>query len=171
MGYLGNDVLSGRGAADTLRGSDGEDQLFGGSGKDTLEGEADADSLFGGSGDDEIWGGNGLDVLTGGDGADNFRFKSTDVGADLIKDFQTGADELHIDRLLIGNALPAGELPAARFSEHGPNAFMGQFILVDAGEYDSLRWDANGMLPEDGTLEIARLWGESGLQASDILIV
>jgi M6 family metalloprotease-like protein len=69
-GGLGNDLLTGDGAANRLEGGDGDDALTGGDGDDELTGEGGADSLEDGPGDDTSEGGNGDDRLVVGEGAD-----------------------------------------------------------------------------------------------------
>jgi Ca2+-binding RTX toxin-like protein len=69
-GNVGNDILVGGGANDTLLGFAGKDNLSGGEGNDQLDGGAAPDVLTGGNGADNIAGGHGLDIIDGGAGAD-----------------------------------------------------------------------------------------------------
>ncbi|MEO0360091.1 MAG: calcium-binding protein, partial [Pseudomonadota bacterium] len=112
-GDAGDDEARGQGGADRLFGQLGDDTLIGGLGEDTLKGAADddrlvgggaADRLFGGIGDDRLngsagedrlIGGAGDDFLTGGTGADRFIFR-TNVGDDVIADFENGVDLVRI---------------------------------------------------------------------------
>jgi Ca2+-binding RTX toxin-like protein len=79
LGLGGDDVLSGRGGADTggehelflgLFGGGGRDRLIGGSRGDTLVGGGGADALVGRGGADILVGRAGRDVLKGGGGGD-----------------------------------------------------------------------------------------------------
>ncbi|MEP2785103.1 MAG: M10 family metallopeptidase [Pseudoruegeria sp.] len=109
-GGAGDDLLKGRDGADQLLGGAGTDTLFGHRGRDVLRGNQNADILKGGRGEDRLIGGNGADELngqrgddriTGGSGADQFIF-SKGSGRDVITDFDTGADMLHLDAALLG---------------------------------------------------------------------
>ena len=122
FGYGGNDKLYGGVGDDRLFGGGGDDDLYGGIGNDRLVGGGDKDDLYGGAdkdvmhgytgddtfsggeGDDELYGGKGIDTLSGdggndtlegGDGTDIFSFGSREFGADIIKDFEDGAEKLN----------------------------------------------------------------------------
>jgi Ca2+-binding RTX toxin-like protein len=95
QGGDGNDVFSGRAAADHVSGGAGGDWLEGRGGDDVLGGDGGADTLLGGAGDDVLTGGTGDDTLTGGTGDDIFVFARGD-GVDRITDFAAGdLIELH----------------------------------------------------------------------------
>lgn len=103
-GQKGTDDLRGQAGADLLFGNSGDDILFGGTGRDTLvggygadllNGEADNDRLVGAAGDDTLSGGAGNDTLIGKAGADTFVF-NPGWDADVIVDFETGADTLDL---------------------------------------------------------------------------
>ena len=88
----GNDQVTTGDGADILRGNDGQDILNGGGGQD---------DLFGGAGSDRLRGGLGTDRVSGGAGADVFVFAtvaeaSFGAGHDLIRDFQSGVDRIHL---------------------------------------------------------------------------
>ena len=124
-GAQGNDRLGGGGGDDSLYGGDGndllnggqgDDLLKGGSGDDGLRGLTGDDTLFGGDGADSIAGGAGDDLVKGGAGNDIFRIDAAqreivfneetqdyepqwidfDGGTDTVKDFEVGADKIHI---------------------------------------------------------------------------
>jgi hypothetical protein len=80
------DKIAGSGFSDTLVADDSGVAIDGGAGHD---------DILGGSGDDWIEGGRGLDVLTGGTGNDHFVFNWGD-GPDLVTDFQSGVDKVHL---------------------------------------------------------------------------
>jgi serralysin len=72
-GGVGNDVIKGNIANNTLNGNSGNDSLLGGDGNDVLNGGSGNDQLFGEAGDDILDGGgdsNGLDTFAGGAGND-----------------------------------------------------------------------------------------------------
>jgi Ca2+-binding RTX toxin-like protein len=75
----GNDILIGRGQADTLHGGTGNDVLRGDAGRDVIFGDEGNDTIFAGDGDDQasgdpgndvVYGQNGNDSLVGGYGSD-----------------------------------------------------------------------------------------------------
>ncbi len=70
IGSVHDDILTGDGAANILRGNDGCDTLNGGAGDDTLHGNDGCDTLNGNDGNDRLFGNDGIDTLDGGDGAD-----------------------------------------------------------------------------------------------------
>ncbi len=95
FGGNGDDMLQGGDGDDRLHGGAGNDQLFGGDGDDTLTGGAGDDRLSGDGGNDRLEGGTDNDTLTGGEGNDDFFFRKGD-GADVITDFEDGADTIVI---------------------------------------------------------------------------
>ena len=62
------------------------------------------DLLIGGRTGDVLVGGAGNDTLTGGSGADVFVFAPTDLGADVVTDFQNGLDQLDVSAFNFGAA-------------------------------------------------------------------
>lgn len=70
VGMGGADLLYGGLGDDTLDGGYANDQLYGGDGNDSLMGGSSDDSLYGGAGSDDSDGGSGNDSLYGGDGDD-----------------------------------------------------------------------------------------------------
>ena len=101
-GTLNGDVLLGAGddvydgSAGTLNGS-----VLGGDGNDTL---------IGGAGSDRLVGGLGNDTLTGNGGANTFVFAPTDLGADVITDFQDGTDLLDVSAFVAAGAIDVNAL-------------------------------------------------------------
>ena len=89
------DKIVGSGHSDTLVADDSGIAIDGGAGNDDIWGGTGLDVLVGGTGDDWIEGGRGLDVLTGGTGNDHFVFNWGD-GPDLVTDFQSGIDKIHL---------------------------------------------------------------------------
>ncbi len=69
-GSFYDDVLSGNGSANRIKGLDGNDVISGGSGDDELIGDFGNDTLDGGRDNDTLDGGDGNDTLRGGDDDD-----------------------------------------------------------------------------------------------------
>jgi hypothetical protein len=86
-GGVGDDILFGNLGADIITGGDGNDNLFGGKDNDNLSGDL---------GNDILSGDFGIDTLTGGGGSDIFVLGIGGGGADVITDFQDGADLMQL---------------------------------------------------------------------------
>ncbi len=69
-----DDLLIGRGMADTIDADDGDNTIDGGVGDDSITSGDDSDSIDGGTGDDTIRSGDGHDRIDGGAGFDQARF-------------------------------------------------------------------------------------------------
>ena len=115
-GGTGNDDLYGQNGNDSLFGNEGSDYLSGGAGDDELRGATGNDLLRGGDGNDEIYGnqgrdtlegGAGDDILTGGSLTDRFVFYENH-GADVIVDFDTNLDRLHLGVDLVDGMTDVG---------------------------------------------------------------
>ncbi|CTQ34811.1 hypothetical protein [Jannaschia rubra] len=65
-----DDIILGRGGADTLLGGTGWDWIDGGAGNDLIRGGEGDDVLLGGAGNDTLYGDQGRDYIEGGAGAD-----------------------------------------------------------------------------------------------------
>ena len=111
FGGRGSDVLNGGVGTDRLVGNTGRDFLYGGSendrvvgggGNDELRGDKGDDVVIGNSGNDRINGGEDNDNLFGGADADTFVF-DRDSGADRIRDFGDGADQIDLRDYDIGS--------------------------------------------------------------------
>jgi Ca2+-binding RTX toxin-like protein len=85
--------------------------ILGNEGANTLEGNFGYDRLDGNGGNDTLDGGEQSDFLYGGAGSDIFRFSTAlDGSSDLLGDFQSGVDKIHLSRgqfLLAGGTLSA----------------------------------------------------------------
>ena len=105
FGDAGNDTLRGGDvAADTIFGGEGDDliravanQQLADHAPDRLLGDDGNDTIIGGNADDTIEGGAGDDNLAGFGGADQFVFRESAPGNDLITDFDVTQDLVVLD--------------------------------------------------------------------------
>src|SRR5205085_307061 len=113
----GNDTLDGSGWHTQMFGDAGNDLLISGGGDDTMVSGPGNDTLQGGRGTDTLIGGAGNDTLTGDLGsadapnaADHFIFQVTpgSANADVVTDFQSGSDQLHLDNRIMTALGPSG---------------------------------------------------------------
>ncbi|MBT6930688.1 MAG: chemotaxis protein CheB, partial [Candidatus Marinimicrobia bacterium] len=102
----------------------GDDVLYGGSGDDQLYGTAGENTLDGGTGKDTMYGGNGADtfILRAGDGGISVSL------ADMISDFEDGADVIGLD-----DGLQYSELTVIQGS--GSNVNDTLVSITSTGEY------------------------------------
>ena len=123
--YNSIEDLAGSRFDDDLRGDTGANRLFGREGADILNGREGNDYLNGGAHSDTLDGGAGNDVMRGGQHADTFVFRE---GNDLIEDFDTELDHLHLDPDLLGG----GAITAERAVEFA--SVIGGHTVFDFGE-------------------------------------
>ena len=141
----GDDMINGKGGADTLSGLAGDDLIKGNKGSDVIKGNGGDDTLQGGKGKDLLKGGKGddsldgqqqNDKLTGGVGADCFVF-STSLGSnnvDKVTDFGKGADLIYLDDAIFGALGGSGTLQSSHFTK-GSKADGGKGqVVYDKGE-------------------------------------
>ncbi|MEP4195820.1 MAG: calcium-binding protein [Aliishimia sp.] len=148
-GLDGDDVISGAGDNDVLRGNDGADILIGGDGDDELLGDAGSDLMQGNGGEDKLLGGSEADWLNGGEGDDELIANAGDdvvIGGDGADDIRGNND----DDLLVGGALFGSDLDPSDL-----------IILRDGGTIDGL---TPGEL-DDGDVDLL-----DGGNGDDILI-
>lgn len=141
-GGAGNDVIRGADGHDRIEGNAGNDMLIGGLGDDRLHGRDGNDVLDGGAGNDILDGGPGDDVMTGGAGADVFRFRVTeaDMGdVDVITDFQSGTDRLHIIDNQTTSAVTQAFIGTQAFHRQA-----GEIRYVDGTAGVTVQVDVNG---------------------------
>lgn len=112
---------------DILRGDNGTTQFFGQAGNDILRGGAGDDFLHGQNGNDLLAGGAHNDTLRGGQGADTFIFNH---GDDVIQDFASGVDRLH----LVTSQLGGGEQSIAQILDSSVIR-DGNVVLLFGGEH------------------------------------
>jgi len=147
------ETISLRGMGDIdATGNDAANQLIGNAGDNRLEGVDGNDTLAGGAGADTLVGGAGRDRLSGGLGADVFLFDTRGTLSDIVRDFESGVDQLAFLGASFGG-LPAGslagqttELGVARYIVSGngmttAEAGAWQFMIDGAGR---LFFDADG---------------------------
>jgi Ca2+-binding RTX toxin-like protein len=144
-------------------------------------GSAVANVITGSSGSDTLDGGAGNDTLTGGPGPffgtpnpDSFLFSVAPgaANADVITDFEGGADHIVLDASVHANAGASGSLNDGRF--YSAAGATGGHDADDRAVYDTstgnLYWDADGNGAGVAQL-IATLQGVPAITGSDITIV
>ena len=168
---LGSAQTRGTGNAlpNTITGSPGPNLLAGLTGNDTLQG---------GDGSDTLAGGLGKDSLTGGPGADDFLFNTAAgrQGADIVRDFIRGADQILLDNDIYTAFTGTGALTALRFASgpgmsRAPNADVRLAYDTTTG---ILYYDPDGLGGQASPSQIAQFLGTSGppsLTSADFLIV
>ena len=127
-----DDLLYGFNNADMMYGGDGNDTLFGQNGADTLYGQAGNDTLVGGAANDLFVFNTALDATT---------------NVDLIADFVSGADKIHLENTGAGlfNALSTGALAAGAFDIVGAgSAASATTRIVYDPATGALSYDADG---------------------------
>ncbi|MEH2070778.1 MAG: hypothetical protein V7K47_21895 [Nostoc sp.] len=126
-GGAGFDLLYGGNGQDRYDGGSSDDNLYGGNGNDTLLGSSGDDVLRGQGGNDVLQGDSGKDDLFGGSGNDTFvfdtgsQFAATDLGVDIINDFQRVAG--NTDKI---------ELSRDTFTVLGSSGFIFASVATDA---------------------------------------
>ena len=144
--------------------SDGVDNLIGATGNQTLSGRG---------GNDTFAGGVGVDTLWGGGGADAFVFREMGTGnADLISDFASGSDKVHLDDAAFavgatGN-FAAGD---ARFkaSSNGMATDADDRVVFNTSS-GQLYYDADGNGAGAAQL-IATVQSGASVAATDIVVI
>ncbi len=166
----GNDVLLGGTGNDTLKGAGGADRLQGEAGKDRLEGAAGADTLSGDAGNDTLIGGAGIDRLTGGAGKDVFVFDQAKAGGrDILTDFASRSDRIHLDSDVFDDLSYTGKLKAADFVAGTAAKDASDRLIYDQSS-GNLWYDSNGSA-KGGKVLIAELTDGTALVAGDIFLV
>lgn len=102
IGDIENVTLLGSARANVM-GNTLDNVVVGSTGNNVLLGMDGNDTIDGGIGTDVIGGGNGNDTLTGGLGKDRFHFDVVNFGADIITDFEDGADKLSFLKSIADN--------------------------------------------------------------------
>lgn len=97
-GGEGDDTIHGLGANDTINGAEGNDQIYGDAGNDVINGGGNDNEYYGGDGNDTyVFSGNGLDAgsnsISDTSGTDTLDFSGLSMGAGLVLDLNSGADQ------------------------------------------------------------------------------
>lgn len=166
LGAFNRDTLFGGAGNDTLRGGNGLDLLQGGIGNDQMIGGVGDDTLLGGGDDDLLEGALGVDVLTGGSGSDSFSFEATNVGADVITDFDVEDDLILVNGTAFG--LASGALPESAFVL-GTTATTASHRFLYNSNTGVLRFDSDGN-GSAAAVQLATLVGAPALTAANILV-
>jgi Ca2+-binding RTX toxin-like protein len=149
-----------------------------------ITGGAGADQLNGSAYNDTLDGGLGADILTGGSGSDNFVFSdgsaadSVGGGVDLITDFSSGTDCIHLDTSFFDASmfnLGTGVLNAGNFFAANDVSDVGlasqAYILYDTST-GALYYDATGGATAGDAVQFAQLGlgnGAPSLASTDIM--
>jgi Ca2+-binding RTX toxin-like protein len=179
----GDDSLDGGEGNDSLNGGNGNDSLDGGEGNDSLMGGEGNDSLMGGEGNDSLDGGNGNDTLMGGEGSDRFVYTSSTTfnpvifGVDVISDFVSGSDQIHLQRAIFPSLSSVGGTGFSVADEFAivttdAEAATSTADIVYNSVNGNLFYNSNGTAPGFGTGALfATLTGAPPLLATDFIIV
>jgi Ca2+-binding RTX toxin-like protein len=182
-GYGGNDSLYGGAGDDNLSAWEGNDTLSGGEGNDTLYAWEGNDTLSGGEGNDTLSGGEGNDTLSGGEGSDRFVYTSNTTfnpvhfGVDVISDFVSGTDQIHLQRAIFPSLSSVGGTGfsvADEFAivECDAQAATSTADIVYNSVNGNLFYNSNGSDPGFGTGTLfITLTGAPPLVATDFMIV
>jgi len=177
-GGANEDAIVGGGGNDTVNGNLGNDVIDGGLGNDSLRGGRGNDSIVGGEGNDVISGDLGVDNLTGGAGVDYFIFggnsaKFESASADVISDFQDGADRLHVGynpvAILTGSVQSSFTAAAAAAQQlFNGHAGDGEVAALAVGNDTFLFYSSTGNGTADSAIQIANL-APGAVTASDFI--
>lgn len=139
-GAGGNDLIDGDAGDDELWGSNGDDEIHGEAGDDILLGEDGNDTLDGGAGSDELHGWFGDDVMLGGNGRDLFR-QERYVDGDDVMDGGGGIDtvsygarrtETVVDLVAgTGGEVASGEADSYAFVENVDGSQVANTLIGD----------------------------------------
>jgi Ca2+-binding RTX toxin-like protein len=146
VGTLGDDLMTGGKAADTLRGMEGADTLYGKAGNDILDGGA------------------GADTMRGDDGRDTFVFgnDSMDQALDRILKFQHNKDKVDLSGIDADVGLVGDQafIRVNAFSHHA-----GEALITVVKKVTTIALDVNGDGIADHTIQV-----QGALTASDWLL-
>ena len=135
---------------------------IGGAGRDVLQGEDGADVLNGGA---------GADTMTGGTGADTFVFAQRDslgTAVDLITDFASGEDRIHL-HLIDADTLTLGDQAFAFIDGAAFGHVAGELRLEVTATLAQLMGDTNGDGAADFVLNFDLMTGTAPVLADLIL--
>ena len=185
IGLRGDDTLIGGAGNDSFEGEGvrfdvpvesigtGNDSISGGAGNDTLSGNDGNDTLDGGLGNDRLGSGHLSDGGTQGNDTFMFTVAPGAANADVITDFNFGADRIVLDGSVHASSGPSGAFAAGdvRFWASGTGtAHDADDRVIYNTSNGQLWYDADGNGGGAAQL-IATLEGAPGLTATDITIV
>lgn len=149
-GGSGNDSISTGNGVNFATGGGGNDTLTGGTGIDELDGGAGIDSITGAEGADSITGGSGVDTIVFTDGTDDAAYTG---GADVLTDFTSGTDLLHLDLSAFSLNDAAAALAAGSYYEGAAGALTAgtayMVIVLTGASY------ANAAAAEDAVVAVS----------------
>ena len=136
-----------------------------------LSGLTGNDTLIGGGGADTLNGGMGTDSLTGGGDGDVFLFNTalTTTGIDVIVDFDSGTDKIHLENAIFTKLGAGPGLAPGAFALSTDTPGTDDRITYNAAT-GALVYDSNGSLA-GGQTQFAILTGAPTLTAGDFVIV
>jgi Ca2+-binding RTX toxin-like protein len=163
------------GSSATLTSIENAIVAFGNAAPYHITGSVASNVLQGGSGSDTISGGAGNDTLSGGAGPDDFVFNTApgSANADLITDFSSGSDKIHLENTAHANLGAAGNFTAgdARFAANSSGSAQDSSDrIIYNTTTGQLLYDADGSGSGASQL-IATLSGAPALLATDIAVV
>lgn len=124
---VGDDLIIGTPAGDSIDGLTGNDKIIGLKGNDQIKGNAGNDELLGDDGDDRLDGGTGNDTLVGGRGSDTYLF-SAGHGNDVINNYAETTGK--VDRIQFDASIDKGAVSLKR---------SGDDLLIQTSSNDSIR--------------------------------
>jgi Ca2+-binding RTX toxin-like protein len=154
-------------AEDTVRNIE---RVQGGSANDVLTGDGLANELRGLAGSDVLAGGAGNDVLVGGIGNDQFVFHTAlnaSTNVDTIADFNVANDTIQLENAIFTAIAGTGTLTAAQFAANatGTAQDAGDRIVYET-DTGNLFYDSNGSAA-GGSVQFATLSMGLGLTNQD----
>lgn len=148
------------------------ENAYGGVGNDVITGNAAANSLKGGNGADRLYGREGNDTLWGGAGKDIFFFNtkpSSSANRDRLVDFSVADDTIHLENAVFTKLGSAGKLSAAAFWKGTKAHDSTDRIVYDAAQ-GGLYYDADG-IGKTASIQFAQLSKGLKMTAADFAIV
>ena len=130
-------------------------------------------TMNGGAGNDILVGGSDSDSMTGGTGSDIFFFKTTlgPANVDLVNDFTSTVDHLHLDNTIFTALVTEGALSVDAFvSGAGAVATTAEQHIIYDTSTSNLYYDADGS-GAGAAIQFATLSGSPSLASTDFLVI
>lgn len=161
---------------DRVLGTANADYLLGGDGNDSFVASLGNDVMIAGRGNDTMIATEGHDKMTGGRGADAFEFAETPEAGewDVIKDFATGVDKIHVHDTTFNHVGFGGFDGAAMDASHfglGKNARTPDQGIIYSKAKGFLYYDADGSGDQAGKVLFAKLGAGTDLSFHDFWVV